>query len=222
MAQSTAPPTLIFDLDGTLSDNYVGIASCIRHALARLDAADPGDAELSRCIGPPLRESFARLIANAVPAHIEAAIEAYRERFSTLGWQENRLYPGVASALDALSSAGCTLYVCTSKPEVFATRIISHFGLDDHFVRVYGADLAGALDDKRKLLSKLIEAEALDPAQCVMIGDRHHDMRAARANGTRAIGVLWGYGSREELQEAERLLQAPAELLTLAGPAPRS
>ena len=210
------PPTLIFDLDGTLSDNYEGIANCIRHALARLGASDPGEHELRRCVGPPLRESFARLIDDAVPARIESAIDAYRERFSDVGWQENVLYPGVSEALATLAATGARLHVCTSKPQVFAARIISHFGFDAHFTSVHGADLAGTLDDKGKLLAHLVAIEKLHPGQCIMIGDRHHDMRAARMNATRAVGVLWGYGEKEELVDAERLLVEPAELATLS------
>ena len=119
-------------------------------------------------------------------------------------------------ALRALAAAGVRLFVCTSKPEVFATRIVAHLGF--HGVeRVYGADLAGKLDDKSNLLAHVIRSERLDPALCIMVGDRHHDVRAARANGVRAAGVLWGYGSREELVGAHRLLSAPAELAMLTG-----
>ena len=206
---------LLLDLDGTLSDNYTGIAASIRHALARFDACDPGDAELRRCVGPPLRETFARLIVDADTGRIELAIDAYRERYSVLGWQENVAYPGIGAALEALAAQGTRLFVCTSKPEVFATRIVAHFGFDAFIERVYGADLAGTLDDKRKLLAHLIRSESLDPSLCTMVGDRHHDIRAAHANGTRAAGVLWGYGSPEELAAADRLLEEPAQLTSL-------
>jgi phosphoglycolate phosphatase len=206
---------LLLDLDGTLSDNYTGIAASIRHALARLDACDPGDAELRRCVGPPLRETFARLIVGADTGRVEQAIDAYRERYSVLGWQENVAYPGIGAALETLAAQGTRLFVCTSKPEVFATRIVAHFGFDALIERVYGADLAGKLDDKRKLLAHLIGSESLDPSRCTMVGDRHHDIRAAHANGVRAAGVLWGYGSREELTGADRLLEEPAQLASL-------
>jgi phosphoglycolate phosphatase len=210
-------PVLLFDLDGTLSDNYEGIGNSIRHALARLGVPDPGDAVLKRCVGPPLRESFARLTGRDDAATIEAAIDAYRERYQVLGWQENVAYPGVGAALEALAGAGLRLFVCTSKPERFATRIVRHFGFDAYVERVYGADLAGTLDDKRRLLAHLIAHERLDAAACIMVGDRIHDVRAAHANGARAIGVLWGYGDAGELAAAERLLAHPGELVTLAG-----
>jgi phosphoglycolate phosphatase len=208
-------PTLLFDLDGTLSDNYEGISRSIRHALASLGVPDPGEATLRACVGPPLRESFARLLPDPGPAAIEAALSAYRERFRDVGWRENVVYEGVPEALAALSAAGARMYVCTTKPEVFASRIIGHFGFDAFVQRVYGADLAGLLDDKRALLAHLLAAEGLDAPRAVMIGDRHLDVRAALANRTRAVGVLWGYGCAEELDGAERLLASPTELATL-------
>jgi phosphoglycolate phosphatase len=214
---SESPRVVLLDLDGTLSDNYAGISASIRHALATQGVADPGEAELRTCVGPPLRETFARLIPGADRGRVEAAIASYRERFSAVGWQENEAYPGVDVALRQLRSAGLRLFVCTSKPRVFAERIVAHFGFDALVDAVYGPDLAGALDDKRHLLGHLIEAERLDPSRCTMVGDRHHDIRAARANGCGAVGVLWGYGSAEELADADRLLATPAELARLAG-----
>jgi phosphoglycolate phosphatase len=210
--------TLLFDLDGTLSDNYEGIGGSLRHALAKLGVADPGDAELRRCVGPPLRESFARLLGRDDRPTIEAAIAAYRERYEILGWQENVAYPGIGAALEALRECGARMFVCTSKPEHFASRIVRHFGFDAYFERVYGADLAGLYDDKRKLLAHLLAEQRLDPGACVMIGDRIHDVRAAQVNGARAVGVLWGYGDAEELASAERRLVHPDELVSLGQP----
>lgn len=215
----SARATLLLDLDGTLSDNFAGIVGSIRHALAALNAPPVDDATLRGCVGPPLRETFARIIAGADAALVERAIDAYRERYGVLGWQENVAYPGVGAALETLAAAGTRLFVCTSKAEPYAKRIIAHFGFDAFIERVYGADLAGTLDDKRKLLAHLLASERLDPRACTMIGDRHHDIRAARSNGTRAVGVLWGYGSREELADADRLLESPDELPRLASAA---
>jgi phosphoglycolate phosphatase len=206
---------LLFDLDGTLSDNYEGISRSIRHALQSLGVPAPDETTLRACVGPPLRESFARLLPAPDAAAIETALATYRERFDDMGWRENTLYEGVPEALAALASAGARMYVCTTKPAVFATRIIAHFGLDALMTRVYGVDLAGALDDKRKLLAHLLATESLEAGRSIMIGDRHLDVRAAQANGTRAVGVLWGYGSEAELEGAERLLAAPPEFATL-------
>lgn len=211
----SARPTLLLDLDGTLSDNFTGIAASIRHALTSLAAPEVDDATLRGCVGPPLRESFARLIDGADDTMVERAIAAYRERYGVLGWQENVAYPGVGAALERLATRGVRLFVCTSKPEPYARRIVTHFGFDAFIERVYGADLAGTLDDKRRLLAHLLANESLDPRDCTMIGDRHHDLRAARSNATGAVGVLWGYGSREELADADRLLEQPGELASL-------
>lgn len=208
-------PTVLLDLDGTLTDNFAGISRSILHALARMGAPDPGEAALRTCVGPPLRDSFARLIPGVDAAGVEVAIGHYRERYGDLGWRENAAYAGVADALAVLAARGVQLFVCTSKPEVFASRIVVHFGFDAFVRRVYGADLAGALDDKRALLAHALAEERIDAAGAIMVGDRHHDVRAALANGTRAIGVLWGYGSREELAGAQRLLQRPGELASL-------
>lgn len=208
-------PTLLLDLDGTLSDNFVGISRSIRFALARLGAATPDDEALRRCVGPPLRESFARLVPGLTAAGVEEAIGHYRERYRDVGWQENTAYEGIREALADLAARSVPMFVCTSKPAVFATRIVAHFGFDAFVARVHGADLAGTLDDKRALLAHLLERERIDAARAIMVGDRHHDVRAARANDVRAVGVLWGYGTREELDGAQRLLARPDELATL-------
>ena len=205
--------TLLFDLDGTLTDNYAGIAASIVHALARLDRPAPDAAALRTCVGPPLRGSFARLLGTTEPALIERAVAHYRERYAEVGWRENVAYDGAGEALAALHARGARMFLCTSKPTVFATRIVRHFGFDAHLHGVYGADLDGALDDKAALLARLIAIERIDPRTATMIGDRVNDIRAAHANGVRAIGALWGYGSREELAEAEALVATPAELV---------
>jgi len=200
---------LLVDLDGTLTDNFVGIARSIRHALVALGAPEPAPAALQPCIGPPLRASFARLLASDDPALIERAIALYRERYADVGWQENVVYAGIDAAFDGLAARGEALYLCTSKPAPYAERIVAHFGLRRFLDGVYGADLAGTLDDKAMLVAHLVAREGLDPAACTMIGDRVHDVRAAHANGVRAIGVLWGYGSRDELIAAEALVGSP-------------
>jgi phosphoglycolate phosphatase len=213
--------TLLFDLDGTLTDNYAGIAASIVHALARLDRPAPDAAALRACVGPPLRGSFARLLGTTETALIERAVAHYRERYAEIGWRENVAYDGADEALAALHARGARMFLCTSKPTVFATRIVRHFGFDAHLHGVYGADLDGALDDKAALLARLIAIERIDPRTATMIGDRVNDIHAAHANGVRAIGALWGYGSREELAEADALVATPAELVTLVLAPPR-
>lgn len=197
----TARP-LLFDLDGTLTDPRVGIIGSIRYALDRLARPCPSDDALAWYIGPPLRSTFATLLATSDTALIERALGLYRERFADIGLYENEVYGGIPAMLDDLRRAGGRLFVATSKPAVFAERIVRHFALDHHFAGVYGPDLDGRFDDKADLLAHLLEREGLAAAAVVMVGDREADVLAARANGVRAIGVLWGYGSRDELQGA--------------------
>jgi len=208
----SAPRELLFDLDGTLTDNYAGISASIRHALARLAAPPPDDSELRQFVGPPLRATFAQLLGTQDRYTVERAIGHYRERFSAVGWKENVAYPGIEEALARLRAAGARLFVCTAKPLVFAERIIAHFGFDAHFAGVYGADLEGRFDDKARLLAHLLEREGIAGADAVMIGDRDNDVRAARASGVRAVGVLWGYGTAAELADADAIVATPAEL----------
>jgi phosphoglycolate phosphatase len=209
-----APRALLVDLDGTLTDNFEGISQSILHALERLGAPLPAPEALRGCVGPPLRRSFARLLATDDPARIELAIAHYRARYAETGWRENLVYAGIAEVVAELAAGGATLVLCTSKPQPYAERIVAHFGLAPHFTAIHGADLAGALDDKAALVANLLVREGFDPGACTMIGDREHDVRAARANGVGSIGVLWGYGSRDELvgAGADALVELPAHL----------
>jgi phosphoglycolate phosphatase len=194
--------TLIFDLDGTLTDPREGIARSYDYALRRLGLPTPPLQELERHIGPPLRQAFAILLDTDVPERIEHAVSLYREHFSEKGLYENTPYAGVHALLAQLVAAGHRLFVCTSKAQVYAERILAHFALAGHFAGVYGPGLDGHPADKADLLATLIAREALEPAQAVMIGDRKHDILAARRNGTRGLGMLHGFGDRAELEAA--------------------
>jgi phosphoglycolate phosphatase len=221
----TRAHALLFDLDGTLTDNFEGIANCLRYALARLDAPEPDARALRACVGPPLRETLPRLLGSDDAALTARALALYRERFADVGWRENAVYAGIAGALAAAARDDRPMLVCTSKPQHYAEMIVAHFGLADFFAGVYGPTLDGALDDKADLLAHLLAREGLAGAQCRMIGDRRHDVRAARRNGARSIGVLWGYGTRAELEEAgaDSIVAAPNELAaTLAVVQPAS
>jgi phosphoglycolate phosphatase len=189
---------VLFDLDGSLTDPYPGISRCITYGLQRAGFAhaDPGDHRAY--IGPPLQETFLDLCGDVAAAN--AALAFYRERFSTEGLFENAVYPGIVALLESLS--GRPLYVCTSKPAVYAQRIVEHFGLATYFARVYGSELDGTRTDKTELVAWLLRREGLRADDCVMVGDRSYDMRAAVANGVKAFGVLWGYGTEAELTGA--------------------
>ena len=192
---------LFFDLDGTLTDSRPGIITSMRHALTAMGLEPPVDQALLRFIGPPTHESFRELLSSSDPDLNARAIGIYRERYARVGLFENSVYPGVAAGLKVLAEAGATLYVVTSKPEVFANRIIDHFELRGYFRHVYGSELDGERSDKGDLIRHVLRHEGLstDPW---MIGDRLHDVRGAKLHGLRSAGVLWGYGSREELAEA--------------------
>jgi phosphoglycolate phosphatase len=198
----SAPLDLIFDLDGTLTDPREGIARCFVHSLEKLGLPAPNPQLLDRHIGPPLREAFAQLLATSDTARIELAVSLYRERFGTLGLFENVPYPEIDAALELLRARGHTLWVCTSKAHVYATRILEHFRLSDHIVRVYGAELDGSFSDKAELLAHLLQRETIAPRRAIMIGDRMHDMRAARLNQVASVGVLYGFGGERELTAA--------------------
>ena len=192
---------IFFDLDGTLTDPKPGITRSIQYALQRLDhPAIPTEDELTWCIGPPLRASFVRLLGGDHSA--DRAVSLYRERFSDVGLYENGVYDGIGDVLTKLRTSGHRLFVATSKPHVFAERIIDHFGLRNHFERVFGSELDGTRVDKSHLLEYALKEVSVDPSQTLMIGDRSHDMVGAKNNGMRGIGVLYGYGSRDELLEA--------------------
>jgi phosphoglycolate phosphatase len=205
---------IFFDLDGTLTDPKPGITRSIRYALQKLDhPAIPSEDELTWCIGPPLRASFVRLLGAETSA--DHAVSLYRERFSDVGLFENAIYDGIDDVLTALGNSGHRLFVATSKPHVFADRIIDHFGLRHHFERVFGSELDGTRVDKGDLLEYALNEAAVDPSRTLMIGDRSHDMVGARNNGMGAIGVLYGYGSKDELigAGASHVCATPAAIL---------
>jgi len=196
----TLKSTVFFDLDGTLTDPRPGIVRSIQHALVVLDQPVPAEADLLWCIGPPLRASFITLLGGEDQA--DAAVASYRERFADVGLYENRVYAGIQEVLQHLREQDRELHVATSKPHVYAERIVEHFGLRDYFGRVFGSELSGERTDKTDLLSYAITEAGCRPGSTLMIGDRSHDIVGARNNGIDGIGVLYGYGSREELEAA--------------------
>ncbi len=202
---------LIFDLDGTLSDPKEGIVGCIRHAMEGLGRPVGVEVNLDWCIGPPLKPSLAKLLGDEKLA--AKALELYRERFKERGMFENRLYLGIAEALGRLGRRQ-SLYVATSKPEVFAKEILAYFGIQGSFAGIYGSELDGKNSDKADLIAHLLSREELAPGSAVMIGDREHDVYGAKKNGLMAFGVAWGYGSPEELMQAgaKEVFRDPSEM----------
>jgi phosphoglycolate phosphatase len=206
---------LLFDLDGTLTDPGVGITRCLQHAMSVLGREPPAMGELLGFIGLPLRATFSQLLATADGGLVSRAIALYRERFVEAGMFENEVYPDVAPVLQELLAGGHRLWVVTSKPEVYARKIIDHFGLSSWFSEIYGSELDGRNSDKADLVRVVLEKEAMVPGATWMIGDRAHDVRGGRRNATRTAGVLWGYGSEQELRAEgpDVLVESMAALL---------
>lgn len=206
---------VLLDLDGTLTDPFPGIAASIEYALARLDLPSPGVDRLREWVGPPLLESFTAYFETmGCAADARAAVTFYRERYSETGLYENAVYEGVPAALERLGRNGHRRLLATAKPRVFAQRIIRHFGLEASLDGCFGSELDGTRADKVDLLQYIVEQAGLHAPGCAMVGDRHHDMQAACHHGMRAIGVAWGFGTREELlgAGAEVILDSPGAL----------
>jgi phosphoglycolate phosphatase len=203
----------LFDLDGTLTDPGDGFVNCVSHALSELNCLAHSPSEIRRHVGPPLEETLGKLLGGDV-TKVRAAIALYRARYGTDGYLQNAVYPDVGEALEELKRKGIVLFVATSKPTAFANRILDHFGLARFFKGVYGSEFDGTNANKTHLIAHVLRTESLPEASTVMIGDRAHDIVAALANGVNAIGVLWGYGSREELVDAgaAALCERPSEL----------
>jgi phosphoglycolate phosphatase len=206
--------TVFFDLDGTLTDPMVGITSSIQFALEQLGAEVPEANELLWCIGPPLLENFQTLVGHDRAA---AAVVHYRERFSREGLYENTPYSGIHDALSALQSGGVRLCVASSKPHVYVRQILEHFELIQYFSDVFGSELDGTRTDKSDLIRHALSETRVDASDATMVGDRKHDIVGALDNGVATVGVLYGYGSVEELTRAgaNRFANAPSELVAL-------
>lgn len=210
---------ILFDLDGTLADPREGIFASLRYMCEGLGCPAPSVSAMEAAIGPPLHVSLQALLDSTDTLLIERAVALYRERFTHAGIIGNSVYPGIPEILATLRTAGATLFVATSKPQVFAERIVQAHGLSPYFRKVYGSELDGTRANKAELIAHLLDCEQLAPQHCVMIGDRRHDAIGARSNGVAVVGVLWGFGSREELQShgCDRFIAAPSELSVLLG-----
>ncbi len=214
------PRAILLDLDGTLIDSRPGIAASCEAALRALGHTPDPSFDVTPLIGPPLPQVISRLLERYGDDRVDAGIAAYRAHYGEVGLHQAAVYPGIVDALRLLS-ARATCCVVTSKRSLYAVRIIGGLGLADRFRGIYGTEPDGSLDDKADLIGAVLRTEGLAARDTVMVGDRSHDMVGARANFVRPVGVLWGYGSRTELEAAgaDALLAAPADLVALA-PAP--
>lgn len=191
---------ILFDLDGTLTDPFLGITRSVAYSLKSF-GIEVDDLEILKpFIGPPLDVSF-REYYHMDEAQSWKAVEKYREYFSKKGLFENKVYEGIEDFLQSLLNMDMKLYVCTSKPEVFAKEILDHFSLTPYFTGIYGATLDGSLKNKGDVIAHCIKQKQLNIQDCMMVGDRQHDIVGAHQNQIPCIGVLYGYGSLEEFHE---------------------
>ncbi len=192
---------VIFDLDGTLTDPGTGITRSIQYALEKYGISEEKEA-LYKFIGPPLRETFMKYFGFS-REQAEEAVSWYREYFSVTGIFENEVYPGIPELLEALTSGGSRIYLATTKPLVYAERILHHFDLHRYFTSIAGSNLDGTNGSKGELISGLIAGYSIgDPLTAVMIGDRSYDIEGAKTNGIASIGVSWGYAEPDELRDS--------------------
>ena len=189
---------ILFDLDGTLTDPQLGICQSINYALEHFGVQPKPLNQLTKYIGPPLLDSFAEMLGEEKAA---AAVEKYRERFSVTGLYENEIYPNVAETLNLLHSKGYILCTASSKPQIFVEKILKYFDIYKYFTVVGGASLDGKICEKEDVIKQVLKMVKAAPADVVMVGDTKFDLIGADKMNLDAIGVTYGFGSREELEK---------------------
>ena len=210
------PPTcsVLLDLDGTLIDSQPGIfASCLA-ALRALGHEPDETLDIKRFIGPPLEDTMRVLLQTYEDDRVDEAVAAYRRYYGESGFLGSEPYPGIGSSLGEMQQAGLRIYLATSKRETFAKRILQHLGFATYFDGIHGSIPGGGLDHKPELLAHILSQRDVSPSRSLMVGDRRHDISGAHAVGMRSLGVLWGYGTRDELETAgaDRLVESTADL----------
>ena len=210
------PRCIFFDLDGTLTDSGPGITASVAYALRKLGVEPPEPEQLRPFIGPPLLWSFAHF-CGFDEEKCREGVRLYREYFTAGGMFENSVYPGIPAALEKLRAAGFRLAVATSKPELFSRQIIGHFSLDGYFEAVCGAAMDESRTEKADVIRYALDTLGVKAEESLMVGDREHDVLGAKAVGVSCLGVLWGYGGREELEKAgaAALVDTPADMAEL-------
>lgn len=193
---------ILFDLDGTLTDPGLGITNAVMYALKKFHIEVPERSELYKFIGPPLLESFEKFYGMS-SEESQLALQYYREYFKPYGLYENTVYDGIEELLAELKAEGKKLILATSKPEPFAIEILRHFKLDKYFDFIAGATMDEKRVRKADVIAYALEScEITDLSSAIMIGDREHDVLGAKEVGLESIGVLYGYGDLEELENA--------------------
>jgi phosphoglycolate phosphatase len=204
---------ILFDMDGTIIDPKLGFVRCMNYALMAMDQKPVEESKLEHFIGPPLDYAIKEIVTNCSDNFIKECVAKFRERYLELGWQENHLYSGIDTILQTLHAENYTLAICTSRRTDLANKIISHYNYNNLFSAVYGADIG---INKSKLVERLIKEKKFT-SDSWLIGDRSFDISAAKLNGLHSIAVLWGYGSKQELEDhsPEYFVDKPAEIITI-------
>lgn len=209
-------PALIFDLDGTLTDSKPGILGCLQKVIDARGISTSGP--LDRFIGPPVEEWVTDLLPNGSKDEQFSLAREYRACYDREGWSNNSVFPGIREMLIELREQGFPLYVCTSKQQHFAVRILDAFKLSALFTTIYGDKAEYTSHSKVDLLSNVLREQNLDRDATWMIGDRSFDFDAARANGVRSLAAGWGYGSPSECAQADAIAPTPANVAALVTP----
>ena len=192
---------ILFDLDGTLTDPEKGITKSFQYALEFYGIHETDRMKLRSIIGPSLRGSFVRF--GVAEADVEEAMVKYRERFGTVGLFENAVYEGVKEMLAQVKATGAKVALATAKPTLYAVQIMEHYGLAPYFDYMLGSEMDGRRGEKVEVVRDVLAHFGNpDPTACAMVGDRRYDMEGAKACGLDGVGVLYGYGTREELEAA--------------------
>lgn len=206
---------VFFDLDGTLTNPELGITNCIRYA-AEYYGVKTERENLRKYIGPPLADSFMELLG-CDEAKANEAVAKYRERFSPIGLYENEIYPGVVQTLAQLKEKGYVLCTASSKPQKFVDTILEHFDIKKYFDFVGGATMDGSISKKEDVINHVLAQTGFTPDKVLMVGDRLFDLDGAEEFGMDAVGVLYGFGSYEELSACKSiaLIENIGELLNI-------
>lgn len=212
---SDAAQAVLLDLDGTLIASRDGITKALRLAMADLGHVLDPSLSLDWVIGPPLHDSFEKMLGERGDDRVVFGVQRYRHHYEEGGMMlDSPAFDGIEAALETLAGSGLRLLLATSKPLHMATRILERRGLARFFAGLYGANADDSGAEKPELIARLIEAERVDPRRAVMVGDRRFDIAGAHANRMRALGVLWGYGGGTELEQAgaDALVETPDRL----------
>ena len=207
---------ILFDLDGVISDNSDGITNGVKEVLKHYGREVPPKSELLKFIGPPLHDAFMEYLGLSAEQSTEG-VKVYREYYRSCGIFENVMYDGVPEMLSSLCDAGYKLYLATSKPEEFARRICARFEIDRYFTYIGGATFDGSRDKKADVIRYVMDEYNIVSSEAIMIGDRHHDVLGAAECNVSCIGVLYGFGSKKELEDAgaSHIVASPAEITAI-------